>query len=54
MKNNKICPICKIGYLVQVADADIDVCFCPICEEIIEDYISRNTNMENYEHIATQ
>ncbi len=37
-----ICPECKIGHLIQLADADRDVAYCPICEAIIEDCVVRD------------
>jgi hypothetical protein len=39
----KKCPKCKTGYLIQLADADRDICYCPICEEIIRDCVAWDT-----------
>jgi len=36
----KICPKCGMGLLIQLADADRDICYCPICEEIIHDCVA--------------
>lgn len=37
---DKLCPECKIGILIQVADDSEDVCYCPICESILHDMIA--------------
>ncbi len=39
----KICPKCGMGLLIQLADADRDICYCPICEEIIHDCVAWDT-----------
>ena len=38
----KLCPECGIGILIQLASDEEDVCYCPICEEVIHDCVARD------------
>ncbi len=40
MQNNRKCPECGIGYLIQLACENEDVCYCPICESVIHDIVA--------------
>ena len=42
-----ICPRCKMGKLIQLASDNEDVCYCPICEEVIHDCIAREPEVTN-------
>lgn len=42
-----ICPECKIGKLIQLVNDNEDVCYCPICENIIHNCVAREVKNES-------
>ena len=42
--DTKLCPDCKVGYLIQLANDNEDVCYCPYCDEVKHDMVARKAN----------
>jgi len=41
-----MCPECAIGYLIQLASDNEDVCYCPICESVIHSCVAWESKKE--------